>query len=280
MKLIVVSGRSGSGKSAVLHILEDLGYYCIDGLPLNLLSSVLKDIQAKEPLVAISIDSRNLSLRVTGNHHIIEQIKRDTDCDIIYLDATDSKLLQRFKETRRKHPLSKQDTTLKEALKADKALLLPLAEYADLTINTSDLTPYELKQHVINSLDHKLPSLAITVMSFGFKHGSPMDADFLFDARCLPNPYWEENLRTQSGKDQDVIHFLKSHPTCLDMSQDMKHFFEKWLKAFQAENRKYLTIAIGCTGGQHRSVFLTEELGDFLRQLNNKVTLRHRDMKA
>ncbi|MDX1756730.1 MAG: RNase adapter RapZ [Marinobacter sp.] len=285
MKLIIVSGRSGSGKSTALHVLEDLGYYCIDNLPIGLLFPLTREATsqastARLKKIAVSIDARNLSDEIANfeeiHHHLCQT---GATVETIYLDATDQSLLQRFHATRRKHPLSDDRTSLKEAIDSEKHLLEPIARLADLFIDTTELSIYELrdmvKQRVIGRREQEL---ALLIQSFGFKHGVPVDSDYVFDVRCLPNPYWDTSLRKYTGVDQPVIDFLENEPLTLKMVDDLTRFLESWLPSFSESNRSYMTISIGCTGGQHRSVYVCEKLGEFFSQRYNNVQVRHTEL--
>ena len=284
MRLVVVSGRSGSGKSTALHLLEDNGYYCIDNLPAGLLPELAKEANNTElnlPKVAISIDARNLPSDLRRFPELLKQV-RDAGirCDILFLAATDEVLIKRFSETRRKHPLTDSSHSLAEAIAEELRLLEPIIDLADLKIDTSHLTLYQLREQLKQRLlgsDAKQPS--ILIQSFGFKRGVPVDADLVFDVRCLPNPYWNPDLRPYSGKDQPVCEFLEAQPDVQEMYQDICQFLQKWLPRYAAGERSYMTIAIGCTGGHHRSVYLAERLARELGDTStNNLILRHRDL--
>lgn len=279
MKLIVISGRSGSGKSVILQTLEDLHYYCVDNIPPVLLLDLLKELEGHHPAVAVSLDARNLIKSDADLSLILNQLKEKYNASVIYLDADDATLLKRFKETRRRHPLTSQAISLKEALANETALLAPLAEIADLKIHTSQLATPQLRNLTISYLhQEKENQLSILLESFGYKYAIPLEADLIFDARCLPNPYWEKTLRDKSGNDKEVIEFLDQQPLCHDMLSDIHLFLVKWLPVYQAEHRKYLTVAIGCTGGHHRSVYLVNKLAEFLKNSEHSITVRHRDL--
>ncbi len=285
MKLIIVSGRSGSGKSTALHVLEDLGFYCIDNLPIGLLFPLTREAASQEApgrlrKMAVSIDARNLSAELANFEQIYDQL-RDTGIvvEIIFLDADEQSLLQRFHATRRKHPLSDDKTSLREAINNEKALLEPLSKLADLYVNTTGLSMYELrdmvKQRVAGRKDQEL---ALLFQSFGFKHGVPVDSDYVFDVRCLPNPYWDTSLRKYIGTDQPVIDFLEREPLTGQMVDDLTRFLDTWLPSFADSNRSYMTISIGCTGGQHRSVYVCEQLGRHFSARYNNVQVRHTEL--
>lgn len=278
MKLTIVSGRSGSGKSVILHTLEDLEYYCVDNIPPKLMPALLEELQEKNLSIAISIDARNLSQK-HDLANIIEQLKADHECTILYIDASNESLLKRFKETRRRHPLTSHETSLREALNEEHNLLEPLVESADIKIDTTELSAPQLRQLTIDYL-HKIDDTTLSILfeSFGFKHGVPPEADFVFDTRCLPNPHWDKSLRNKAGDSKEVKQFLEQQPLCMDMLSDIQCFLIKWLPAYQAEQRKYLTIAIGCTGGHHRSVYFAMSLAHYFQQSYSQVTIRHRDL--
>jgi|SRR5690554_1829211 len=285
MKLIIVSGRSGSGKSTALHVLEDLGFYCIDNLPIGLLFPLTREAAQQEApgrlrKMAVSIDARNLSAELANFEQIYRQL-RDAGIvvEIIFLDADEQSLLQRFHATRRKHPLSDDRTSLREAITNEKVLLEPLSKLADLYINTTGMSMYELrdmvKQRVAGRKDQEL---ALLFQSFGFKHGVPVDSDYVFDVRCLPNPYWDTSLRKYVGTDEPVIEFLEREPLTGQMVEDLTRFLDTWLPSFADSNRSYMTISIGCTGGQHRSVYVCEQLGRHFRARYNNVQVRHTEL--
>lgn len=284
MKLIIVSGRSGSGKSTCLHVLEDLGYYCVDNMPASLLAALAERI-AKENnnelnRVAVSIDARNLSGDLSKFREIFDRLDASTlDRQIIFLDAETDTLLKRFSETRRKHPLSNSDLGLLEAIKLEKELLAPIANLANLMIDTSTLTLHDLRDIVRDRVaNHKPNILALQFQSFGFKHGIPKDADMVFDLRCLPNPYWVNTLRGLTGLNKEVIDYLEAQPEVEKMYNDLKGFLENWIPSFERNNRNYITVALGCTGGQHRSVFLSEKLKKHFSQTISNIQVRHREL--
>ncbi len=284
MKLIVISGVSGSGKTTALHVLEDLDYYCIDNLPVGLLPAFAEKMrllpEGFRERVAVGIDARNPASDLDSFAQILEQLKATgVDCQILYLDADDAILLKRFSETRRKHPLSGKQRALADAIQAERLLLAPIADRADLYIDTSRSNIHQLRDLVRSRLGARQQStLSILFLSFGFKHGVPMDADYVFDARCLPNPHWEPRLRAQTGRDAEVAAFLQGQERVERFVTQVGDFLHNWIPCFEADNRNYLTIAIGCTGGQHRSVYLTERLGREFRQRYENVLIRHREL--
>ncbi|KRW57474.1 RNase adapter RapZ [Pseudomonas sp. TTU2014-080ASC] len=284
MRLIIVSGRSGSGKSTALDALEDNGFYCIDNLPAGLLPDLgelaMMHTELLHPLVAVSIDARNLPSHLQRFPELLEEVRaRHINCDVIYLDADDETLLKRFSETRRRHPLTSDTRSLAEAIRDETQLLSPIIDLADLTIDTTHLNLYQLRDTLkLRLLNKPEPGTAFLFESFGFKRGMPVDADVVFDVRCLPNPYWKPDLREFSGLDQPVIEYLDAQVDVEEMYQDIFSYLNKWLPRFAASNRAYVTIAIGCTGGHHRSVYLANRLGEALKPILKNVQIRHRDL--
>ncbi|MBF7142835.1 MULTISPECIES: RNase adapter RapZ [Pseudomonas] len=284
MRLVIVSGRSGSGKSTALDVLEDNGFYCIDNLPAGLLPELadraLIHNELAEPLVAVSIDARNLPSHLSRFPQLLEEVRhKHIQCDVLFLDADEDTLLKRFSETRRRHPLTSADRSLAEAIGVESDLLSPIADLADLKINTTHLNLYQLRDTLkLRLLEKPEAGTAFLLESFGFKRGMPTDADLVFDVRCLPNPYWKPELREHSGLEQPVIDYLAAQPDVEDMFQDISQYLLKWLPRFAASNRAYVTVAIGCTGGHHRSVYLTERLGKLLQGTLRNVQVRHRDL--
>lgn len=280
MHLVIISGRSGSGKSVALHALEDLGFYCIDNLPATLLPELERYMETPQERVGVSIDVRNIPEGLIQFKDIVQKLQKPGYvCNIVYLDAADNILLKRFSETRRKHPLTHLHVSLREAIQKEHHILAPISSLADLTIDTSTLSNQALHQMIRDRLaSHNSNHLQVLIQSFGYKRGIPPDADFIFDVRCLPNPYWEPQLRDLSGENNAVIDFLRQEPQVQNMLQDIVHFLERWIPRFSADNRSYLTVAIGCTGGRHRSVYLTNAIADILKKTINTVQVRHRDL--
>lgn len=284
MKRVIVSGLSGSGKSVALNTLEDLDYYCIDNLPVNLLQSFALDLQQARPAVdrsAVGIDVRNLPAQLAHFGEALEALRaRGIQFEILYLSCDTDTLIRRYSETRRKHPLSRNNLPLTEAIAAEKALLEPIAARADLVIDTTNTNVHQLRELVRSRVDGR-PSNGLSLMfeSFGFKRGIPRDADFVFDARCLPNPHWDTNLRGLTGRDRPVIDFLNEKAEVNRMHHQIRDFLLGWLPLFEQENRSYLTVAIGCTGGQHRSVYLAEQLASQFAARYANVTVRHRELE-
>jgi len=283
MSLYIISGQSGSGKSIALHALEDYGFYCIDNLPAKLLPQLAREVdEASDPdltNVAVGIDIRNQSFLRDISDFLEEMRKAGLKYHIIYLEADETVLVKRYKETRRKHPLTNESVSLLEGIALEKKLLDPLAKQHAIRIDTTHTTPQQLRQQVIDFCT-SVQATGTTLMfkSFGYKHGTPLDADFVFDIRCLPNPYWQQELRKYSGLDEPVISFLEKQPEVDDMFDDICRFIERWMPAFEREQRAYLTIAIGCTGGQHRSVYLSEKLARHFAAKEVRTLVRHREL--
>ncbi|MCX7627184.1 MAG: RNase adapter RapZ [Methylophilaceae bacterium] len=279
MQLIIVTGLSGSGKSIALKALEDSGYYCVDNLPAPMLPQTVQHLEeAGQNRVAVSIDTRSAHLQELPSH--LQTLRaRGIELHLLFLESNAETLVKRFSETRRRHPLSGAGRTLAESILAERDLL---AELADLGhhIDTSELSANTLRAWVKDfaALDHD--GLALLFESFGFKHGIPLDADFVYDVRCLPNPHYDETLRPLTGRDAAVARFIESQPQALQMLADIRDYVEKWLPCFERDNRSYLTIAIGCTGGQHRSVYFVEQLAAHFRGLGQRVLVRHRELAA
>ena len=285
MKLLIVSALSGSGKSIALDTLEDCGYYCIDNLPVTLLEDFINHVmlanQQTYAKTAVGIDARNQSKSLANFSDILKSIRaKGIDCEIIFMQAEEATLLKRYSETRRRHPLTDLNTPLKEALKIEKEMLIPVAKHANVVIDTSRTHYHQLRELIRDQIGERdYQHISLQFQSFGFKHGVPLDADFVFDARSLPNPYWVPELRVLTGKDQSVIDFLAEQPLVHEFFQDISVFLERWIPRFEAEGRSYLTIAIGCTGGQHRSVYIVEALVKHFNSPIVNVIVRHREIQ-
>jgi len=280
MKLVILSGRSGAGKTVALHALEDQEFYCIDNLPISMLPELINKLQNKEEAIAISIDARGLSDELSLFGGVYQKLRsyEDMQIEVLYLDADDTTLLKRFSETRRRHPLTQDGISLREAIAKEKDLLEPITLAADLQIDTSRLNVHQLTDLIKSRVLGSSASLDLMFVSFGYKYGIPADADFVFDARCLPNPYWDENLRSYTGCDQPVIDFLSEQSRVQEFFWQIKVFLHTWLPRFETDNRSYLTVAIGCTGGQHRSVYMSEQLARHFEKEHSKVNIRHREL--
>lgn len=283
MQFVVVSGRSGSGKTTALQLLEDCGFTCIDNLPVSLLPALITQMKAtnnSKLMLAVGIDARNIGGDLSRYPSIIKACDLEpAKCTTLYLDASNATLLKRFSETRRKHPLSNDKVSLKQAIEHEREVLEPVAKLADITLDTSTLTLHELRSVIRKKIaGEQGQSTALCFESFGFKYGMPVDADFVFDVRCLPNPFWKPELRNHTGTEEPVQDFLSSQPEVNAMIEDIGQYLQKWLPAFQANNRSYLSVAIGCTGGMHRSVFVAERLAERFKEQFSIVQVRHRQL--
>jgi len=280
MKLIIVSGQSGSGKSIALRVLEDLGYYCVDNLPVNLLPQLLTTLNDQTKMVAVSIDVRNVPGNTRELEQIIQQLQSQAELTSLFLDTSARILIKRYSETRRLHPLSKNNLSLSQAIEAEQRKLSPLAIQADLKINTSDLNIHELSEQIKERiLGKKNNQLVLVFQSFGFKHGLPMDADYVFDVRFLPNPHWIPELKPYTGLDQPVINYLSQQADVMSFTQQIEGMLTSWLPLLEKNNRSYVTVAIGCTGGQHRSVFIAEQLAKSFKMQDRVVQTRHQTLE-
>jgi len=283
MRLVIVSGLSGSGKSVALNVLEDAGFYCIDNIPVGLLRSFVKEIEPRQDpdydQVGVGLDARNLP-DVAQLPGLIDELRKSgSGCEVVFLQASDDILLSRFSETRRKHPLTSDNISLPEALAKERQLLGPIIDMADLIIDTSSTTVYDLRDLLRDRIANRdQATLSILIESFGYKHGLPADADFVFDVRCLPNPYWEPKLRPLNGRDQPVRDFLGAETQVREMIDDIEAFLNRWIPRYQSFQRSYLTIAIGCTGGQHRSVYIAEALAERLMTAHGPIQTRHDEL--
>lgn len=300
-RLVIISGRSGSGKTSALNILEDVGFTCIDNLPAKLLPNLIEEINSEvaekntqmrllesasdeldpyKTQLAVGIDVRNVIGDLSQLNEILQRLKSDgIKVTVIFLQARRSDLIRRYSETRRKHPLSNKITGLAEAIDLEETILAPIAKISNRKIDTSGLSLHELRDLVKNTVAPESEELmSILFESFGFKCGLPDTSDFIFDVRCLPNPYWKQNLRTQTGNDQDVIEFLESQVDVASMLADIIGFLTRWIPKFQSNNRSYLTISIGCTGGQHRSVYIANRLHEHFSGKHPSVQIVHKEL--
>ncbi len=284
-RLIIVSGLSGSGKSVALHVLEDLGYYCIDNLPVALLQSAVAEVAASDEKpasrIAVGIDARNRHRDLKALPQIVAQFRsQDIRTDVLFLQADDEILLKRYSESRRRHPLATQGSALRSAIETEREVLSEVINAADLIIDTSTTSVYELADTIRERVDRRQPqTMSVLIESFGFKYGIPADADFVFDLRCLPNPYWTLALRGLTGLDCEVTEFLDSHELFVGMYDDILGFLRRWIPEYRKAHRGYLTVAIGCTGGQHRSVYMVEKLATALRENGEDVGVRHNQLR-
>jgi RNase adapter protein RapZ len=286
MKLVVISGLSGSGKTVALHTLEDEQYYCVDNLPPALLPVLVKELRSSNTAfftkTAVGIDART---NIDDFQHLpdyLRSLKADgVEVETVFLHASDENLIKRFSETRRRHPLSTQNLPLGDAIRKEREILTLVRENADLVIDTSNKTVHELRNLVIERICHNPvsgQSLALLFQSFGFKYGVPGDTDFIFDVRCLPNPHWVQDLRPLCGKDTEVQDFLRQQPMAEEMLQSIREFLDNWLPRFQQEQRRYMTVSIGCNGGKHRSVYICEKLAEHFHKTVDNVSVRHREL--
>ncbi len=284
MKLVIVTGLSGSGKTTALNTLEDLGYYCVDNLPLLLLEPfgemLLDSGDPRFERVAIGIDARNHSADLDSLKTILDTLRqRGVTVEILYLEAADDTLIKRYSETRRRHPLSDGNHPLVEAIQLERVILAPFLNAADLRIDTTRMNIHQLRDLIRRRVGERpAAELSLLFESFGFKHGVPNDSDFVYDVRCLPNPHWRPDLRPLTGRDSEVIAFLESDPDVRRMQKSIAEFLERWIPCFEADGRAYLTVSIGCTGGQHRSVYLVERLSSQFRDHGHQVLVRHREL--
>ena len=279
MKLIIISGRSGSGKSIALRALEDLGYYCVDNIPVNLLPALTHTIIDEYEDVAVSVDVRNLPKESNELSEILNYLPKDWNLSIVYLDSSTNILLKRYSETRRLQPLSKGNQSLEDAIRLEKQLLEPMQERADLYIDTDQLTVHELAEIIRERiLGKKSSRLVLVFESFGFKYGIPMDADYVFDARFLPNPHWEPDLKHFTGLDSPIQVFLGSQPVVTKFVWQIQNLITTWLPHLERNNRSYVKVAIGCTGGKHRSVYVAEQLRTNMQESHPDVQIRHREL--
>jgi UPF0042 nucleotide-binding protein len=285
MNLVIISGLSGSGKTVALHTLEDEDYYCIDNMPLGLLPEFAQRVMNRtiQPYenIAVGIDARSDARDLRRFPEIIKPLQElDISIEVIYLQAELSTLIKRFSDTRRRHPLTRKGLPLAEAIEVERNLLSDIAAGSDLFVDTTFKNVHQLRELIkerIVKRENK-NSLSVLFQSFGFKHGTPTDSDFVFDVRCLPNPHWEHKLRPLTGLDAEVIEFLQNHAEVGQMLEYIRDFLQNWIPKFEQQNRYYLTVSIGCTGGQHRSVFIAQQLCEDFRDKIDTVSIRHREL--
>ena len=283
--LIVVSGLSGSGKSVALRTLEDIGYYCVDNLPAELLTSFVESMslaQSRRTQLAVSIDVRNLAADLSRIGEWLSAVAAlGYDHQLVFFESSDEVLLKRYSETRRRHPLSHQGRALSDAIALERERLRPLRALADTIIDTTELNVHQLRKAVLNGLEPGLaPRVSLLFESFAYKNGVPGDADFVFDARCLPNPHWDARLRPLSGRDRAVREYLDEQDSVREYFGQVSEFLSAWLPRFESETRSYVTIAFGCTGGRHRSVYLAEKLAQHFRERDREDVLTyHRELE-
>ena len=284
LELVIVSGLSGSGKTVALRTLEDAGYYCIDNLPLTMLPELVDNMinnrQTPVEEVAIAIDARSGVESAARFDEILQHVSsHPLHLDVLFLTCDTSRLLKRFSETRRKHPLSRKGLPLADAIQKERKLLADIQANANLSIDSTDLNVHQLRQMIMDRLlSNSGSEMDILIQSFGFKNGVPSDTDFVFDVRCLPNPHWEKELKPLTGRDRAVVKYLENYPEVIAMCDSILGFLGEWIPRFEKENRSYMTISIGCTGGQHRSVYLAERIATGLKKQLSRVSIRHRDL--
>lgn len=283
MRLLIISGTSGAGKSVVLHALEDVGAYCIDNLPMGLLPAFAQEMAGAGrhyDTIAAGVDVRNLNNAFTAFPDLLKELRtQGINYEVIFVDANDDTLIKRFSETRRRHPLTDNEVPLEEAITQERVMLQPVIGNADMTLDTTRTNVHQLRDMVQKRIGGRTrPEMSVLFESFGFKHGIPVEADFVFDVRCLPNPHWEPQLRALTGRDTEVVEFLECNDEVQQMFEEIRNLLENWLPRFAADNRSYMTIAIGCTGGQHRSVYFVERLAAHFRGGPHRVMTRHREL--
>ena len=285
MRLVILSGLSGSGKSVALHMLEDLGYYCVDNIPAGHLQSFARETlltgDSAYQHMAVGVDARNRMEDIRAVPQTVRKLKAEgIECEIVFIHAEDAVLLKRYSETHRPHPLAGEGRSLKDAIKAERELLGPLADEADVVLDSSRTSVHELRE-LVRARIHREERQGLSLMfqSFGFRHGIPGDSDFVFDARGLPNPYWEPSLKTLTGRDPAVARYLEKHEVVQKFLGDITGFLEYWIPKFESSNRRYLTVSIGCTGGYHRSVYIVERLTEHFREQGREVLARHNELK-
>jgi RNase adapter protein RapZ len=285
MRLVILSGLSGSGKSVALHMLEDLGYYCVDNIPAGHLQSFVREtLLTGDPAyqrMAVGIDARNRLEDIRSVPQTVKKLRSEgIECEIVFLHAEEAVLLKRYSESHRPHPLAGDGRALKDAIEAERELLGPLADEADMVLDSSRTSVHELRELVRERIHREARvSLSLLFQSFGFRHGIPGDSDFVFDARGLPNPYWEPTLRNLSGKELAVAEYLEKQDLVQRFVGDVQGFLDFWIPKFETSNRQYLTVSIGCTGGYHRSVYVVERLAEHFRSQGREVLVRHNGLK-
>jgi UPF0042 nucleotide-binding protein len=284
MQLVIISGRSGSGKSTALHQLEDEGYYCIDNLPVSLLPALVQETSRQDfghfRGTAVCIDARNAWKDLADFVDIVDALPDTVHTEILFLDAQDAALMQRFSETRRRHPLSSESIPLADAIAKERLLLGPISSDASLVLDTTQMTIYELRDAIKQRLlKNGSGTMSLLFQSFGFKRGVPADADLVFDVRMLPNPHWVKELRMKSGLESEVQEFLESQPLAGELYHDICAYLDAWLPRYRDSNRSYMTVALGCTGGQHRSVYLADRLFHHYQARFPNIHVRHRELQ-
>ena len=280
MEIIIISGRSGAGKSVALRALEDAGYYCVDNIPLDLLPQLTDILSQSQSSVAISLDIRNIPNSANTLEQTLNTLQKYHQLKIIFLEADRGTLIRRYSDSRRLHPLSLKDLSLEAAIDEEYRYLEPLIQHANFIIDTTHLSTHTLAERLREFLrGNSDKELNIVVESFGFKYGIPLDADYVFDVRFLPNPHWDPTLRPMTGLDAPVAEFLNSHTQVNEFIYLTRNYIDTWLPMLEKNNRSYLTIAIGCTGGKHRSVYIAQQLGEYFQAKGKIVQIQHKSLE-
>ena len=280
MEIIIISGRSGAGKSVALRALEDAGYYCVDNIPLDLLPQLTDILSQSQSSVAISLDIRNIPNSANPLEQTLNTLQKYHQLKIIFLEADRGTLIRRYSDSRRLHPLSLQDLSLEAAIDEEYRYLEPLIQHANFIIDTTHISTHTLAERLREFLrGNSDKELKIVVESFGFKYGIPLDADYVFDVRFLPNPHWDPTLRPMTGLDAPVAEFLNSHTQVNEFIYLTRNYIDTWLPMLEKNNRSYLTIAIGCTGGKHRSVYIAQQLGEYFQAKGKIVQIQHKSLE-
>lgn len=280
MEIIIISGRSGAGKSVALRALEDAGYYCVDNIPLDLLPQLTDILSQSQSSVAISLDIRNIPNSANTLEQTLNTLQKYHQLKIIFLEADRGTLIRRYSDSRRLHPLSLKDLSLEAAIDEEYRYLEPLIQHANFIIDTTHLSTHTLAERLREFLrGNSDKELKIVIESFGFKYGIPLDADYVFDVRFLPNPHWDPILRPMTGLDAPVAEFLNSHTQVNEFIYLTRNYIDTWLPMLEKNNRSYLTIAIGCTGGKHRSVYIAQQLGEYFQAKGKIVQIQHKSLE-
>lgn len=280
MEIIIISGRSGAGKSVALRALEDAGYYCVDNIPLDLLPQLTDILSQSQSSVAISLDIRNIPNSANTLEQTLNTLQKYHQLKIIFLEADRDTLIRRYSDSRRLHPLSLKDLSLEAAIDEEYRYLEPLIQHANFIIDTTHLSTHTLAERLREFLrGNSDKELKIVVESFGFKYGIPLDADYVFDVRFLPNPHWDPTLRPMTGLDAPVAEFLNSYTQVNEFIYLTRNYIDTWLPMLEKNNRSYLTIAIGCTGGKHRSVYIAQQLGEYFQAKGKIVQIQHKSLE-
>ena len=280
MEIIIISGRSGAGKSVALRALEDAGYYCVDNIPLDLLPQLTDILSQSQSSVAISLDIRNIPNSANTLEQTLNTLQKHHQLKIIFLEADHSTLIRRYSDSRRLHPLSLKDLSLEAAIDEEYRYLEPLIQHANFIIDTTHLSTHTLAERLREFLrGNSDKELKIVVESFGFKYGIPLDADYVFDVRFLPNPHWDPTLRPMTGLDAPVAEFLNSHTQVNEFIYLTRNYIDTWLPMLEKNNRSSFTIAIGCTGGKHRSVYIAQQLGEYFQAKGKIVQIQHKSLE-